>query len=107
VPMPTGPRAEQSRTRGPVPGMPPGAKDQRRPSRAGHGEEDCAGCCLWPYGPAFVPCPPAVAYFEVSKDPAITIQRHWRQFPPRMAGFGTTFSEAARRPQGRLSVRQS
>lgn len=70
VPMPTSPRAEQSRTHGPVPGMPPGAKDHRRPTRAGLGEENCAGCCLWPSGPAFAPCPPAVAYFEVSKDPA-------------------------------------
>ncbi len=57
VSMPASPRAEQSRTRGPVPGMPPGAKDHRRPPRAGLGEEDCAGCCLWPYGPAFVPVP--------------------------------------------------
>jgi len=68
-PMPTSPRAEQSRTHGPVPGMPPGAKDHRRPPHAGLGEENCAGCCLWPSGPAFAPCPPAVAYFEVSKSP--------------------------------------
>lgn len=128
VPMPTSPRAEQSRTRGPVPGMPPARK-----ITAGHCAQASAKrtvqAVAWPYGPAFEPCPPAVAYFEVSKvrpaaraakadeassswshvrrrrpaaplcsDPAITIQRHWRQFPARMAGFGTTFSEAARQP---------
>lgn len=67
--MPTSPRAEQSRSRGPVPGMPPARK-----ITAGHCAQASAKrtvqAVAWPYGPAFEPCPPAVAYFEVSKDPA-------------------------------------
>jgi hypothetical protein len=69
-----------------------GAKDHRRPARAGLGEEDCAGCCLWPSGPAFAPCPPCRAYFEVSKDPASGAQRRRTKRRP----LGATFVVAAR-----------
>jgi hypothetical protein len=67
--MPTSPRAEQSHTRADTRHA-SGARKITAGQRAGLGEEDCAGCCLWPSGPAFAPCPPAGAYFEVSKDPA-------------------------------------
>jgi hypothetical protein len=60
VPMPTSPQAEQLRIRGPVPRHASGARKITAHHRAGLGEEDCAGCCPWPYGPALAPCPPAV-----------------------------------------------
>jgi hypothetical protein len=131
VPMPTSPRAEQSRARGPVLRHASGAwkitADHRVQASARRTVQAVASGppaprshharLPWPTSRSARTRPAARAAKEdeasssgsprssspsgcaLCSDPAITIQRHWRQLPARMAGFGTTYSQ---RPPGGL-----